>query len=320
MRATIDVPVLLIVFNRPEKTRRMFDAVRAAAPRRLFIAADGPRPDHPDDLDRCVRTRRVVSGIDWPCEVRTRFQDHNLGCKLGVGTAIDWFLSEVDDGIIVEDDCVPTLDFFRFCAELLDRYRDAGEVMMIGGHNPLGAWDRGEADYVFSRTSPIWGWATWRRAWAYYDSTMAKWADPRARDAVRGRMPRTEYRITSQRFDLVYEQRRDTWDFAWAFAMLVAGGVSVMPARNLVANIGFDDEATHTKLQWSNEASVPTYPLEFPLVHPSSTTPDADFERALFRQRFPLSRRMVTALPTRAQELVRAALYRLTSTTTRVGV
>ena len=101
MRATVDVPVLLIVFNRPEKTRRMFDAVRAAAPRRLYIAADGPRPDHPDDLDRCERTRRVFSGIDWPCEVRTRFQDRNLGCKRGVGTAIDWFLSEVDAGIIV---------------------------------------------------------------------------------------------------------------------------------------------------------------------------------------------------------------------------
>jgi hypothetical protein len=318
MRATADVPVLLTVFNRPEKTRRMFDAVRAAAPRRLFIAADGPRPDHPDDLDRCERTRRVFSGIDWPCEVRTQFQDRNLGCKRGVGTAIDWFLSEVDAGIIIEDDCVPTADFFRFCADLLDRYRDTTEVMMIGGHNPLGAWD-GEASYLFSRTSPIWGWATWRRAWAHYDEVMARWAEPRAREAVRARMPRTEFRITSQRFDLVYEQRKDSWGFAWAFAMLIAGGVSVMPTRNLVANIGFDDEATHTKLQWSNEADVPTHPLAFPLAHPSSTTPDADFERALYRQRFPLSRRIVTALPPRAQEVVRTAVYRVTAAAARGG-
>jgi hypothetical protein len=319
MRATVDVPVLLMVFNRPEKTRRMFDAVRAAAPRRLFIAADGPRPDYPDDLDRCERTRRVFSGIDWPCEVRTRFQDRNLGCKRGVGTAIDWFLSEVDAGIIVEDDCVPTLDFFRFCAELLHRYRDAAEVMMIGGHNPFGAWDGGDASYLFSRTSPIWGWATWRRAWAHYDPAMTRWADPRAREAIRARMPRTEFRITSQRFDLVYEQRRDSWGFAWAFAMLVAGGVSVMPARNLIANIGFDDEATHTKLRWTNEASVPTYPLSFPLAHPSSTTPDSAFERALFRQRFPLPRRIVSTLPPRGQELVRAAAYRLIAATARRG-
>jgi hypothetical protein len=130
-------------------------------------------------------------------------------------------------------------------------------------------------------------------------------------------MPRTEFRITSQRFDLVYEERRDTWDFAWSFATLIAGGVSVIPARNLVANIGFDDEATHTKFEWSNEASVPTHPLAFPLVHPSSTTPDADFERALFRHRFPLSRRINTALPPRAQKLVRAAMYRLSAATAR---
>ena len=317
MRATVDVPVLLMVFNRPEKTRRMLEAVRAAAPRRLFIAADGPRPDHPDDVNRCERTRKVFAGIDWPCEVRTQFQDTNLGCKLGVGTAIDWFLSEVDDGIIVEDDCVPIPEFFRFCGELLDRYRDAAEVMMIGGHNPLGAWDGSEASYLFSRTSPIWGWATWRRAWAHYDSTMARWADPRARDVVRDRMPRTEFRISSQRFDLVYTQRRDTWDFGWAFAMLIAGGVSVMPARNLVANIGFDGEATHTKHRWSNEASVPTHPLAFPLVHPGSTIPEAGFERALFRHRFPLSRRIVAALPTRAQESLRGAAYRLSLTAAR---
>jgi hypothetical protein len=157
----------------------MFDAVRAAAPRRLFIAADGPRPDQPDDPDRCERTRQVFSGIDWPCEVRTQFQDGNLGCKRGVGTAIDWFLSErwtrhhrrgrlrADHGL------------FPVCAELLDRYRDAAEVMMIGGHNLLGAWDGGKAGYLFSRTSSIWRWATWRRAWAHYDETMARWADPR---------------------------------------------------------------------------------------------------------------------------------------------
>jgi hypothetical protein len=130
-------------------------------------------------------------------------------------------------------------------------------------------------------------------------------------------MPRTEFRITSQRFDLVYEHRRDTWDFAWAFAMLIAGGVSVMPARNLIANIGFDDEATHTKYQWSNEASVPTHPLAFPLAHPSSTTPEADFERALFRHRFPLSRRIVTSLPPRTQKLARTAMYRLTAAAAR---
>jgi hypothetical protein len=307
----------MIAFNRPEKTRRVFEAVRTVAPRRLYVAADGPRAGVPDDADRCERTRRVFDAVDWPCDVHTLFQDRNLGCRRGVGTAIDWFLSQVEGGIILEDDCLPIPDFFPFCTELLDRYRDATEVMMIGGHTPLGAWRRGGASYVFSRTAPIWGWATWRRAWAHYDPAMARWGDPQARELVRARMPRTEFRITKQRFDSVYEGRRDTWDYGWAFAMLIAGGVSVMPTRNLITNIGFDDEATHTRIPWSHEVGVPTHQLAFPLTHPASTDPDRHYERSLFRQRFPLKRRIGTALPPAAQERVLAALGRLTAAAPR---
>jgi hypothetical protein len=330
--AVAEVPLLLIAFNRPEKTERALAAVRAAAPRQLYVAVDGPRAGHPDDQDRCARTRRLFDRVDWPCELHTLFRERNLGCKQGVGTAIDWFLSQVEAGIILEDDCLPTAGFFPFCAELLDRYRDTPEVMMIGGHNPLGEWRRdgagsasllgtasprsparpaGAPSYVFSRTCPIWGWATWRRAWAHYDPAMTRWSDPEAREAVRARMPRTEFRITRQRFDSVYHGTRDTWDFGWAFAMLVSGGVSVIPASNLVANIGFDEEATHTRIPWSHEAGVPTRPLAFPLRHPPATVPDDGFERALFRRRFPLTRRLGTALPAPLQEGMRAALRRL---------
>ena len=188
------------------------------------------------------------------------YQPSNLGCKRGVGAAIDWFLAHEESGIILEDDCLPAADFFLFCAELLDRYRDTPEVMMIGGHNPLGTWDAADASYVFSRTAPIWGWATWRRAWARYDAAMTRWGEPEARALVRSRMPLTEYRITSQRFDSVCEGRRDTWDFGWALAILINGGVSVMPARNLIANIGFDSEATHTRRPSRREGAVPTLP------------------------------------------------------------
>lgn len=193
MRPSADVPLLMIAFNRPEKTQRVFEAVRAAAPRRLYLAADGPRADVPSDVDRCERTRRVLDDVTWPCEVKRLYQPRNLGCKRGVGAAIDWFLTHEDSGIILEDDCLPAPDFFLFCAELLDRYRDTPEVMMIGGHNPLGTWDAAEASYLFSRTAPIWGWATWRRAWARYDPAMTRWGEPEARALVRSRMPLTEY-------------------------------------------------------------------------------------------------------------------------------
>jgi hypothetical protein len=311
MRSAADVPVLVVAFNRPEKTQRVLEAVRATAPRRLYVAADGPRADKPDDADRCARTRRVFDDVGWSCDVHRVFHDRNLGLKRAVEIAIGWFLSEVEAGIILEDDCVPTPDFFPFCSELLDRYRDATKVMMIGGHTPLGEWDRGGVSYVFSRTSPIWGWATWRRAWAHYDPAMVSWAIPQARQVVRARMPRTEFRITRQRFDSVYQGRRASWGFAWAFAMLVAGGVSVMPTRNLITNIGFDDDATHTMIRWSREVDVPTRRLAFPLSHPASIDPDDDYERALFRRRFPLRRRVAARLPPRAQERIRAALYRL---------
>jgi hypothetical protein len=311
VRPVPDVPLLMIAFNRPEKTQRVFEAVRAAAPGRLYVAADGPRADVASDPDRCKRTRMVLENIDWPCEVQRLYQTGNLGCKRGVGTAIDWFLDNEESGIILEDDCLPTPDFFLFCAELLERYRDAPEVMMIGGHNSLGAWDDSAASYVFSRTAPIWGWATWRRAWTLYDPAMTRWSEPEARALVRARMPGTEYRITSQRFDSVYEGRRDTWDFGWAFTILVNGGVSVMPARNLISNIGFDSEATHTRRPSPHEVDVPTHRLELPLRHPPSTTPDDRFERALYRHRFPFGRRLVAALPPRAQDRFRAAVYRL---------
>jgi hypothetical protein len=319
VRHAADVPLLMIAFNRPEKTQRVFEAIRAAAPRRLYVAADGPRADVPTDRDRCERTRRVLHHVDWPCEVQRLYQTGNLGCKRGVGTAIDWFLANEESGIILEDDCLVTPDFFPFCAELLERYRDAPEVMMIGGHNSLGVWDGSAASYVFSRTAPIWGWATWRRAWARYDPAMTRWSEPEARARVRSRMPLTEYRITSQRFDSVYEGRRDTWDYGWAFAILVSGGVSVMPVRNLVANIGFDSEATHTRRPSPHEAGVPTHRLERPLRHPPSTTPDARFERALFRNRFPLGRRLVAALPQRAQDRFRTAVYRLAAAVPRAS-
>ena len=311
MRPSADVPLLMIAFNRPEKTQRVFEAVRAAAPRRLYLAADGPRADVPSDVDRCERTRRVLDDVTWPCEVKRLYQPRNLGCKRGVGAAIDWFLTQEDSGIILEDDCLPAPDFFLFCAELLDRYRDTPEVMMIGGHNRLGTWDAAEASYLFSRSAPIWGWATWRRAWARYDPAMTRWGEPEARALVRSRMPLTEYRITSHRFDNVYEGRLDTWDFGWALAILINGGVSVMPARNLITNIGFDSEATHTRRPFSREGAVPTHPIERPLRHPPSTTPDDRFERALFKNRFPFGRRLVHTLPPSAQDRFRAAVYRL---------
>lgn len=320
MHPSADVPVLLVAFNRPEKTQRVFEAVRAAAPRRLYLAVDGPRPDVPSDVDRCERTRQVLDDVTWPCEVKRLYQTTNLGCKRGVSAAIDWFLAHEESGIILEDDCIPAADFFPFCAELLDRYRDTPEVMIIGGHNPLGRWDSANASYVFSRTAPIWGWATWRRAWERFDPAMSRWGEPEARALVRSRMPLAEYRVTSQKFDSVYEGRVDSWGFGWALAILINRGVSIMPARNLVTNIGFDSEATHTRRPSRREGAVPTYSMERPLLHPPSTTPDDRFEHAYFKICYPVVRRLVHTLPPSVQDRLRAGVYRATALARRASV
>jgi hypothetical protein len=311
MRAPEDVPVLLIIFNRPDKTRRMVSRLREVRPRRLFVAADGPRHGTPSDTAACLAARSVLDEIDWDCDVRTFFQDSNLGCKRGPETAIGWFMSQVPDGIILEDDCLPSADFFPYCAELLERYAADEDVMMISGLNELGAAPDARSSYLFSPTTPTWGWATWRRAWQHYDPAMSDWPSPAARRAVRARMTAAEFRLTRRLFDRVHAGTLDAWDFAWSFAVHRRGGLSVVPARNMISNIGFGQDATHTKNVWSAEARIPVYPLSFPLVHPASVAPSETFEAALLRRRFPPARRVMTLLPPALSDRVRAAVYGL---------
>ncbi len=310
--AVAETPVLMTVFNRPGKARRVLDAVRVAAPRRLYVAGDGPRPHVPTDAARCQQTRRLFDDVGWECDVKTLFRDENLGCKIGMSTAISWFLSLEGEGIILEDDCVPSPDFFPFCAELLERYRDVDEVMMIGGNNQLGEWGYDRYSYTFTQTTPIWGWATWDSAWATFDASMSAWADPAVRAYIRSTVPLAEYRSMSRQFDNVSAGRLDSWGNAWAFAMLRRSGLAAVAGRNLVENIGFDAEATHTKNRLSPTAKIPAASMDFPLVHPPAIEPSHEYDEAMFRVRFPLSRRIVSALPWSIQGPVRAVLQQAT--------
>jgi hypothetical protein len=305
VRTPADIPVLLIIFNRPDKVRRVLSALREAEPAQVFIAADGPRPHSPRDGELCSTTRQVLSEIDWECEIHTLFHRTNLGCKLGPETAISWFLSQVPSGIILEDDCLPAPDFFPFCAELLDRFQACEHIMMIGGYNALGSWPRADASYLYSRTAP-----TWSRAWQHYDADMTAWSSGSTKRKVRARMSAGEFRIVRRLFDRVHDGTLDAWDYAWSFAMLRTGGLSIVPATNLVENIGFDEAATHTKNRHSADARVATYRMTFPLVHPSSTAPSSAFEAALRSRRFPIHRQILTLLPMKWSNLLRFVFYR----------
>jgi hypothetical protein len=265
----LKVPLLFLIFNRPDTTQRVFDEIRKAQPAQLFVAADGPRKDRPDDYELCNKTREIIQQVDWDCKVFTRFQDSNIGCKYAVSSAINWFFSNVEEGIILEDDCVPHLTFYRFCDELLERYRDDERVVVISGNNFQRQNTCVDASYYFSIYNQCWGWATWRRAWQYYDWELSQWPNLRNTGWLKdlfGNPAVANY--WKSMFDMVQTGRIDTWDFQWTYSCWIQGGMTVLPSVNLVTNIGHDDRATHSQAPDSDLANLPALAMEFPLRHP----------------------------------------------------
>ncbi|MBL0742454.1 nucleotide-diphospho-sugar transferase [Chryseolinea lacunae] len=276
----LDTPILLIVFNRPDTTRQVFDAIRRAKPRRLFVACDGPRPNHPTDGERSERVRAITSRVDWDCDVKTLFRETNLGCGIGPAHAITWFFQHVEQGVILEDDCLPGDGFFLFCATLLEKYKHDERIQSIAGTNPFGKWSRKNESYFFSRQSGIWGWATWRRAWKEYDFYVARWGDEVVRSMFEARIPhlleREAYRIGLEK---AYSRVGVTWwDYQWIFARVISSRLGIVPSVNLVSNIGFGDGATHTHDPASALAALPLYDLPFPFVHPEAIMIDEEYD------------------------------------------
>lgn len=277
-------PVLLLIFNRPELTRRLFEVVRKASPSVLLVSADGPRPDRPDDVRLCSEARAIVSDIDWPCEVHYRFLDENLGCDPAVATALDWAFGIVDRSIIFEDDCIPEPGFFRFCDELLELYKDDTRIWHVAGSN-LGAPPDafGGASYGFASFPVVWGWATWRRAWANFDMTIEAW--PAFRDAgMLGGLHASRRRRYAMRreYDRVHAGP-PPWDRPWQFAVMSQHALAVYPSINQVSNLGFGADATHTRGAGA-VAAIPTAPLDMPLTHPAQVAHSPALERHLERE------------------------------------
>jgi len=238
----LDVPVLLIVYRRPDLAARVLDAIAAARPRRLFVAADGPRSDA--EREACELARAAATAVTWPCDVLTDFAPRNLGCAPRVKSALDWFFEHVERGIILEDDCLPAPDFFPFCDALLERYRDDARVVHISGET----YHTGVIDesYYFSKYSLTWGWATWRRAWRLYDRQFATWPALRNRPETAALFDTPdERRYWTTTFDQQHEGPLTDWDYAWWYTCMTHG-LSIHPAVNLVTNAGSGTDATHT--------------------------------------------------------------------------
>lgn len=281
----MDTPLLLLVFNRPHNTRRVFEAVRAARPSRLFIAADGPRPGRPDDDRLCREVRAIAGAVDWPCRVETLFRTQNLGLRVAVSQAINWFFSHVDEGVILEDDVLPSPDFFTYCSELLARYREVPGVMMIAGSNPAAGSVELEASYSFSGYALIWGWATWKRAWQKYDGELESLGPDSGMSVLSSFHCATRgFRMMwSRKLREVKSGRINTWDYQWAYTLFSNRGACIVPRVNLVENIGFGEDATHTFSlpSWMKRDSSRV--LDRPLRHPARIQLDVRLDTAIAR-------------------------------------
>jgi hypothetical protein len=276
----LTTPVAFLLFNRPDTTARVFEAIRAARPPRLLLVADGPRPDRPGEAERCQETRAVASRVDWPCRVETCFSDVNLGCRRRIASGLDWVFAQVEEAIVLEDDCLPHPTFFRYCEELLARHRDDPRVMTISGTSYHFGRRFSADSYLGSRYPHVWGWASWRRAWAAYDVTLAAWPALKASPRWRAMHPRSLVRRHWERmFDETLAGTNDTWDYQLAFACQLHGGLSLTPAVNLVENVGFGGGATKTTRR-NRFAEMPVEPMAFPLRHPDPLGPCLAADRA----------------------------------------
>jgi hypothetical protein len=263
------------------------------------VIGDGARAGRPGELAKVAETRAIIERVDWDCEISTNLSDENLGCKRRMSSGIDWVFDLVEEAIILEDDCLPHSSFFRFCEELLRRYRQDPRISQINGVNFQSGYRINSDSYYFSKYSHIWGWASWRDRWQNdYDVEMKQW--PRIRDT--GRVAdwvcsSAEEKYWTNIFDKVYQGEVDTWDYQWFFALLMHGRLSILPNVNLVSNIGFGPHATHTT-KVGALSNLQVDEMHFPLSHPQEMFACRTLDRRFF-DRFsndPVHRRVITRL------------------------
>jgi hypothetical protein len=282
---SLSTPVAFIIFNRPDTTERVFEAIRKLKPLKLLVIADGPRIDRSDEVEKCAATRAILDRVDWQCEVTTNYSDINLGCKHRVSSGIDWVFSQVEEAIILEDDCLPTASFFQFCQTLLEKYRYDDRIAMISGTNYQQEQSRTAYNYYFSKYTHIWGWATWRRAWQDYDVDMKTWPECKRNNLLKSAFHDTyEQKCWTQTFDRVHAGEIDTWDYQWLYTCFAQSRLSIEPDRNLISNIGFGADATHTvdESPWSN---MPTHDI-WDIEHPRLIIRDYEADLYTFNHHF----------------------------------
>jgi hypothetical protein len=284
------VPILFTIYNRKGIAFDTFQRIREVRPAKLFIAADGPKPEKPGDAEKCAETREVAAMVDWPCEVKTLFRPANLGLKKGMSSAIRWFFENVEEGIVLEDDCKPELSFFGFCAWALDAYRGDARVMAVCGTNYQFGVKRGEASLYFSKILACWGWATWRRAWNHFDLEMKSFPEFERTGQIRNVFPhRLPQEFWMAKMGNVH-RGANSWAFAWIYAIIANGGLVAVPNENLVANVGFGEGGTNATDEESVFSNMKTGTLGGRFIAPPFILADNEadllFTRIVAKEQF----------------------------------
>jgi hypothetical protein len=279
-------PILFLIFNRPQLTQTVFNAIREYRPQQLYIAADGPRDNRPDDVHLCEASRAVIEQVDWDCEVKTLFRHDNLGCGKAVSEAISWFFDNEEAGVILEDDCLPHESFFDFCGDLLERYKDNEQVMHIGGTCFQDKSYRNKNSYYFSNYIHIWGWATWKRAWLKYTYNITAHTNPGFTEILKTKFPDPqEFNFWKKSFDDMAAHAIDTWDIQWSYSVYKNNGIGITPTANLISNIGFGADATHTLVADAKITALPLGSIS-EIRHPTNISVTKWADRNTFKKLF----------------------------------
>jgi hypothetical protein len=281
---TLTTPVAFFIFNRPALTEKVFSRIAQTKPPTLLVVADGPRSE--EEATRCEETRRIIDRVDWECSVFEEFSDRNLGCKIRISSGLDWVFSKVEEAIILEDDCLPAPTFFTFCQELLEHYRDDERVFLISGDNfQFGKLSINDS-YYFSRYPHCWGWASWKRAWKHFDVTMSSWPEFEARGCLKEVLEDpAEQNYWAGIFGQCYRDQINSWAYPWAYACMRQGGLTIIPNVNLVSNIGFGGDSTHTVDAGSPVANLPAAEI-WKLKHPQRVVRHEEADAFTFKTVF----------------------------------
>lgn len=274
--------VAILTFNRTKTTQKLLDIMKIVQPPRLYVIIDAPRKDKLGESEQVEAVKAIFDQVNWECDVYKNFAEKNMGTCMRQYTGFSWVFENEESAIIFEDDCIPSLDFFRFCDEMLEKYKDDERVMMVSGSNYLTKWETGNS-YHFSSMGGIWGWASWSRAWKLNDIDIMRWRDENLRRIIRSKIGKVQYEHRKEAWDNLCcnSENAKTWDFQWWFARTINDGLTIIPCVNLVSNIGFDAGAVHTTAAAAN-VNLPTFPLEFPLKSPDYVIEDKDFDKQMY--------------------------------------